>query len=248
MCWSLIQIKPIVSVEWLHACQAQRRAVAYGPYRVYEFLNKQEEARMVPSRSTTPPRRSREGSREADHDEMNDWVHSEWAVLRHSPLVCVNQALVDQLKVLQMHRRLTHYDHSEVAYMRAASAIKAVPFSLHDWDAAQLQQIQGIGPKVALAIRQFFEQGSMAEAEAIQADRALQTMLQFTQLYGIGPRTAAQAYQAGCRTLEDLTRRGQTRLSMQLGPKESLALLPDLQTKMSRTEVQALVDEVRTAF
>ena len=70
-------------------------------------------------------------------------------------------------------------------------------------------------------------------------------MLQFTQLYGVGPRTAERAYQAGCRTLEDLTRRCQTRLSMHLGPKESLALLPDLQMKMSRDEVQALADEVR---
>jgi len=185
-----------------------------------------------------------EGSEDLLPDTSYAWVNSEYAVFRSTPRVCVNQPLVDQLKVLQLHRRLTSDSHSEMAYMRAAAAVKAVPFSLRDWSVTQLQQIQGIGPKVALAIRQFYEHGSIAEADAIQADQALQTMLQFTQLYGVGPRTAERAYWAGCRTLEDLTRRGQTSLSMHLGPKESLALLPDLQMKMSREQVQALADEV----
>lgn len=239
----LTQAKPIVGVEWLHACQAQGMAPAYGPYRVYE----PRDARAEPP-APMPP--SREGSAKAEDDaSLPDapfaWVNSEYAVFRSTPRVCVNQSLVDQLKVLQRHRHLTSDAHSEMAYMRAVAAVKAVPFSLRDWSVTQLQQIQGVGPKVAHAIRQFFEQGSIAEADAIQADQALQTMLQFTQLYGVGPRTAERAYQAGCRTLEDLTRRCQTRLSMHLGPKESLALLPDLQMKMSRDEVQALADEVR---
>lgn len=219
----------------------QSMAVPYGPYRVYEPHDASAELR-----ATSP--RSREGSMEGSEDLLPDtsyaWVNSEYAVFRSAPRVCVNQPLVDQLKVLQLHRRLTSDSHSEMAYMRAAAAVKAVPFSLRDWSVTQLQQIQGIGPKVALAIRQFYEHGSIAEADAIQADQALQTMLQFTQLYGVGPRTAERAYWAGCRTLEDLTRRGQTSLSMHLGPKESLALLPDLQMKMSREQVQALADEV----
>lgn len=208
-----------------------------------------EAERLSPVREIEACPRSREGSIEDDVavPSSSDWMPSEYAVFRRTPLVSEhNQVLVDRLKVLQRHRYLIGDAPSELAYMRAAAAIKAVPLPLGDLSMAQLQRIPGIGPKMAATIRQFYEQGCIAEADAIEADEAWQTMFTFTQLYGVGPHTARRAYHAGCRTLADLARHDRTSPSMQLGQAASLALLPHLQAKLSRDEVQALVNEVRS--
>ncbi|WFD25451.1 DNA-directed DNA polymerase [Malassezia nana] len=246
--------KPIVSVEWLRDCEAQGVALPYDSYRVYTPAVDSRSPVPAPEAGSRSPvdvmetcSRSREGSIEDDGavPSSSDWTPSEYAVFRHTPLVSAhNQDLVDRLKVLQRHRYLIGDATSELAYMRAAAAIKAAPFPLGDVGMTQLQRVPGIGPKMAATIRQFYEHGCIAEADAIEADEAWQTMYAFTQLYGVGPHTARRAYQAGCRTLADLARHDRTSLSMQLGQAASLALLPDLKAKLPRDEVQALVNEV----
>ncbi|WFD42283.1 DNA-directed DNA polymerase [Malassezia psittaci] len=191
-------------------------------------------------------------------DEPNDslavknapkWQNVESALYRPTPLRSKhNQPLVDELRLLRQHRRLTNDRYSEMAYMRAAAAVKALPFTLDNVDYDTLCTLKGIGPKMAHNILQFYKDGSIAEANVIRNDPKMKTLLQFTEVYRIGVRTAEHAYQNGCRTLEDLTRYQSTSLSTQLGVKDSLLLLPDLQQRIPRSEAETIADEVRIAL
>ncbi|WFD37439.1 DNA-directed DNA polymerase [Malassezia japonica] len=175
------------------------------------------------------------------------WQNTESALYRPTPLQSIhNQPLVDELQLLRRHRRLTTDMYSEMAYMRAAAAVKALPYALASVPYETLSTIKGIGSKMATVIRQFYQLGKIAEADTIRADAAVQTMLSFTTLYSIGPRTAERAYNEGCRTLEDLTRHKSTELSTHLGVAESLALLPDLEQRIPRAEVEDIASKVRT--
>ncbi|WFD29445.1 DNA-directed DNA polymerase [Malassezia sp. CBS 17886] len=177
------------------------------------------------------------------------WTNTEYAVLRPTPLRSpYNQALVDELQLLRRQRRLAGDEHSEMAYMRASAAVKAAPFPLSDASVEELRAIKGVGAKMAMLIRQFSTTGSIAEADTIRADSAVQTMMEFMDLYGVGPRSAVRAYNDGCRTLSDLAARQRTALPAQLGAAESLALLPDLLMRIPRAEVACIAGEIADAL
>lgn len=258
-----------MSLDWLIQSQRQGICIDVDPFRVYRSsADAERDMRLAQSEANavqigdeavdsdaTPPG-SREGTAEATPPrpsaavapaiETYAWNNSEYAVFRPTPLVSPhNQRLVEELQLLRMHRRLTNDTQSEMAYMRAAAAVKAVPFPLDTMSEEQLCRIKGVGAKMATLIRQYFAEGKMAEAETIRRDEVMQTLLLFTEVYGVGPRTAERAYNDGCRTLEDLTQRSMTRLSADLGPSESLALLPDLTQKMARADVAEIAEEVR---
>ncbi|WFC98203.1 DNA-directed DNA polymerase [Malassezia yamatoensis] len=177
------------------------------------------------------------------------WQNVESALYRPTPLSSKhNQPLVDELLLLRQHRRLTNDKYSEMAYMRAAAAVKAVPYALDKADYDDLCTLKGIGQKMAHNIRQFYQDGSIAEANVIRNDAKMKTLLEFTEVYRIGARTAEHAYQNGCRTLEDLTRYQSTSLSTQLGVRDSLSLLPDLQQRIPRIEAENIANEVRVTL
>lgn len=159
-----------------------------------------------------------------------------------------NQPLVDELQLLRTHRRLTNDEHSEMAYMRAAASVKAAPFSLASLQVAQLKELKGVGRKMATLIEQFYALGHIPEAETIRNDEAVRTIMQFNELYSVGPKSAERAYNEGCRTLEDLTRRHKTVLSTRLGAEESLRLLPDLELPMDMSEAERIAGDVVAAI
>lgn len=236
---------PIVQTKWLEECAQQKKCLPMEGFLAWQPKGLMEQgptpqygmygSDATPPVSCTPLYFSREASPEPT------WTNSEYAVCRPTPLRSAwNQALVEELGLIRMHRRLVYDVHSEMAYLRAASAVKAVPHSLATTSLADLRQIKGIGPKMAAVIRQFYEEGYVPEARMIRSDRAVQTMLTFMALYGVGPRTAKRVYNEGCRTLEDVTRYCKTDFSARLGPATSLALLPDLSQPNPRDQVESI--------
>ncbi|WFD05061.1 DNA-directed DNA polymerase [Malassezia vespertilionis] len=266
--------KPILAVAWLDACADAGINVDLRPFAVYPlsdaYSHAQKRESFLQSAGACVPttpwfKRARlafpqtpltpvvHGTLDPP-DELDDreawrhappWTNTEYAIFRPTPLQsALHQPLVDTLQLLRQHRRLTNDAHSEMAYMRAAAAVKAVPFALEPMPVEQLVQVKGIGAKMAGLIRQFYTLGTIAEADTIRADAAIQTMLAFTSLYGIGPKLAEKAYNEGCRTLQDLTSRKKTALAAHLGPRESLALLPDLSQSIPREEAEAIATHV----
>ena len=236
---------PILETEWLDESARQKKCLAFDGFLAWQPRRVKEQDPTAQcctcDSDATPPPSSPFSNSSREASPAPTWTNSEYAVCRPTPLRSPwNQALVDELEMLRTHRRLAHDVHSELAYLRAASAIKAVPHSLATTSHADLRQIKGVGPKMATTIRQFYEEGYIPEACMIRSDPAVQTMLTFMKLYGIGPRTAERVYNEGCRTLEDVTRRCKTDLSARLGPVTSLTLLPDLSQLIPRDQVESI--------
>ena len=61
------------------------------------------------------------------------------------------------------------------------------------------------------------------------------------QLYGVGPKRAREYYSQGARTLDDVIRMGGS-LGTHLHIQECLRILPDLQVKIPRSEVEEIAE------
>ncbi|KAK0543075.1 hypothetical protein OC845_006308 [Tilletia horrida] len=191
---------------------------------------------------------SRDGKKkEINPDDDDDlekypWVNSSFACERPSPLVCINQGLVDELAVLQKQRTLVGEHMHALAYERALSGIKSYREDLSK-DPKAAGKIAGVGPKVVSLVKQYYETCSIAEAQQIRSDSALRIMMEFMELYGIGPTNARLLYNEGCRSVTDVIM-AERSYGTKLKPKECLKLLPDLRQKIPRAEVESITTTV----
>ena len=205
------------------------------------------ETEMSEKGSDTDDEHERKGkSVTPSHDEPPPWINTRFACKRPSPLRCVNQALVDELDVIKTERLLTGDTFSNMAYMRAISAIKAYPHDLSK-NPSQIEKIKGVGRKVLSLVRQFYREGHIVEAKIIRRDRAIEIIKSFTELYGIGPVSAREAYNDGCRTFEDVIGRGRS-LATHMSRSESLRILPDLRTPIPRAECEEITRHVSSTI
>ncbi|GJJ09578.1 hypothetical protein Clacol_003801 [Clathrus columnatus] len=129
---------------------------------------------------------------------------SRFAVQRSSPIVCPNQVFLSQLAVVRDSRTLDGEDRSAMSYSRAIGILKAYPYTIKTVD--QVANLPFIGVKITGMLEEFLLKGKVLEAERIKASRRYQTLKEFTTIHGIGPLTARQHYDEGCRSLEDLDR------------------------------------------
>lgn len=173
-----------------------------------------------------------------------EWKNVEYACMRPSPLKSKqNQALVDELEILRLQRILAgKQEMNATAYGRAISAIKAYPHSLQP-NPYNAKNLKGVGPKIAKLIVQYFEQGRIAEVDAIRKDSAFQTMSRFMQLYGVGPKRAREYYSEGARSMDDVIKMGGS-LCVHLHIDECLRILPDLQRTIPRFEVEVIAKTI----
>ncbi|EST06530.1 DNA polymerase beta, palm domain protein [Kalmanozyma brasiliensis GHG001] len=192
------------------------------------------------------------------------WQNTRFACRRPSPLRSPNQSLIDSLEIIRNERRLTGDTYSEMAYMRAISALKAYPFRIPDplldasiFDATllelrlgEVERLKGVGKKVFSLVRQFYSarergEGRIVEAKVIRRDRAVYVMNAFTELYGIGPIGAREAWNGGARSFADVLHRGKS-LATHLSVKESVRILDDLRQPIGRDECQQITREIMT--
>lgn len=168
------------------------------------------------------------------------WQNTEYACLRPTPLQSThNQDLVDALETLRLQRILGEKSvYNATAYGRAISALKSYPHSLAH-DPTKAKNIKGVGPKIAKLVVQYYEEGSIAEVDTIRNDDAFKRMTKFMELYGIGPKRARELYSEGARTLDDVIRMGCS-IGTHLHIDECLRILPDLEMKIPRVEVEEI--------
>ncbi|PWN54047.1 Nucleotidyltransferase [Violaceomyces palustris] len=235
--------KYVVNPEWI--LDSAERAVMMDPDDYLAFKSSKEHVFHLPmKRGRTPDTEVESGmpgpstSSASATRPPRPWRDTRYACERPSPLQCINQGLVDELEVIRRERELTGDEFSKMAYMRALSAIKAYPYDLSK-NPSQASKLTGVGSKIGKLAEQYYEKGCIIEAKIIRRDKAIQTMIAFNELYGVGPTAARDAYNEGCRTLEDVIKKGKS-LGTHLTRSESLRILPDLQSKIPRPEVEAI--------
>jgi len=205
-----------------------------------------------PSREGTPEATPEPSDQETVEEEVNDaddddleqyeWVNSEFACQRPSPLRCINQGLVEELGILQKQRNLVGESRSSLSYERALSSIKAYRKDLRE-DPGSAKNIKGVGTKINSLVKQYYEEGEMAEVRQIRSDSALKVMMEFMELYGIGPTNARWLYNEGCRTVEDVITMKRS-YGTKLDIRECLKIVPDLRQKIPRPEVESIAATV----
>ena len=157
-----------------------------------------------------------------------------------------NQDVVDELNVIYQQRAQTSDEQSMLSYARAVSMLKSFPEDLHK-NPLQAKHLKGIGPKIFSHIQKFYQTGTMPEADIIRDDNAFKVCCQFTEVYRIGPKKARELYMKGYRTIEQLieSKEWLSSKGWNISVPDALRILPDLQQKIPRGEVEEIARLLR---
>ncbi|KAK2105214.1 hypothetical protein P7K49_014728 [Saguinus oedipus] len=165
-----------------------------------------------------------------------------YACQRPTPLTHHNTSLTEALETLVEAVGFEGSEGGLLAFCRGASVLKALPSPV-----TRLSQLQGLpqlGEHSSRVVQELLEHGVCEEVETVRSSERYQTMKLFTQVFGVGVRTADRWYWEGLRTLDDLREQPQ-KLTQQR--KAGLQHHQDLSTPVLRSDVDALQQVVEEA-
>lgn len=142
--------------------------------------------------------------------------------------------ITDELERLEKIYRKIGEQWRALAYRKAISAIKRCNFPITCEEDAR--KIKGIGSKTAQKIGEFLTFGHMSKLDHLENDEKVKTQQLFGQVFGIGPKTAAELYSQGFRTLDDLRTKAKLTKAQQIG----LKYFEDFKQRIPRDEVERI--------
>ncbi|XP_006166068.1 DNA-directed DNA/RNA polymerase mu isoform X2 [Tupaia chinensis] len=165
-----------------------------------------------------------------------------YACQRPTPLLHHNTHLSEALETLAEAAGFEGSEGRLLSFRRAASVLRALPGPVTAL--SQLQGLPYLGGHSFRVVQELLEHGVCEEVERIQSSDRYQTMKLFTQVFGVGVKTANRWYQEGLRTLDDLRKQSQ-RLTRQ--QRAGLQYHQDLSTPVQRPDAEALQQVVEVA-
>ncbi|XP_054427390.1 DNA-directed DNA/RNA polymerase mu isoform X1 [Pteronotus mesoamericanus] len=165
-----------------------------------------------------------------------------YACQRPTPLTHHNASLSEALEVLAEAAGFEGREGRLLAFRRAAAVLKALPCRV-----SALRQLQGLphfGEHSRRVVQELLEHGACEEVEKVRLSERYRSMKLFTQVFGVGVRTADRWYQEGLRTLDDVREQVQRLTEQQ---KAGLQHHRDLGTPVQRPEAEALQQAVEAA-
>ncbi|XP_002818051.2 DNA-directed DNA/RNA polymerase mu isoform X18 [Pongo abelii] len=125
-----------------------------------------------------------------------------YACQRPTPLTHHNTGLSEALETLAEAAGFEGSEGRLLTFCRAASVLKALPSPVTTL--SQLQGLPHLGEHSSRVVQELLEHGVCEEVERVRHSERYQTMKLFTQIFGVGVRTADRWYREGLRTLDDL--------------------------------------------
>ncbi|XP_028701677.2 DNA-directed DNA/RNA polymerase mu isoform X5 [Macaca mulatta] len=125
-----------------------------------------------------------------------------YACQRPTPLIHHNTSLSEALETLAEAAGFEGSEGRLLTFCRAASVLKALPSPVTTL--SQLQGLPHLGEHSSRVVQELLELGVCKEVERVRCSERYQTMKLFTQIFGVGVRTADRWYREGLRTLDDL--------------------------------------------
>uniref|UniRef100_A0A8C5NVB2 DNA-directed DNA/RNA polymerase mu n=1 Tax=Jaculus jaculus TaxID=51337 RepID=A0A8C5NVB2_JACJA len=165
-----------------------------------------------------------------------------YACQRPTPLTHHNASFSEALETLAEAAVFEGSEGRSLSFRRAASVLKALPCAVTSL--SQLQGLPHFGEHSSRVVQELLEHGACEEVERIRYSERHRTMKLFTQIFGVGVKTANRWYQEGLRTLDELREQSQ-RLTQQ--QKAGIQHYHDLSTPVGRTEAEALQKLVEEA-
>ncbi|KAF4638054.1 hypothetical protein G7Y89_g3 [Cudoniella acicularis] len=199
--------------------------------------------------STRPPRLLHETT--SEHDIVANlppvpaYLHSKYSCERPTPLHCVNDEFLSQLRIIRdahilMGAEAVGHKFSDKAYSGGISTISAYPYKLKS--AKEVLNLPNCGQKIAGLFQEWKNTGHLQEADDLQTDEKNQALILFTGIFDVGDTTARQFYKKGWRTIEDVIQYGWDTLHR--GQQIGVKFYNEFQQRMSRKEVEKIANIV----
>uniref|UniRef100_UPI00398EADFE DNA-directed DNA/RNA polymerase mu n=1 Tax=Pristiophorus japonicus TaxID=55135 RepID=UPI00398EADFE len=127
---------------------------------------------------------------------------SPYACQRRTTLNNKNRLLTDALKILAENAELCESEGRYLAFTRASSILKSLPYNVTRMEV--LQGIPSLGDHSRKVIKEILEDGLCREVESVIQNARYQTLKLFTSIFGVGVKTADKWYREGLRTIDEL--------------------------------------------
>ncbi|XP_014641089.1 PREDICTED: DNA nucleotidylexotransferase isoform X1 [Ceratotherium simum simum] len=172
---------------------------------------------------------------------------SPYACQRRTTLNNCNHVFTDAFEVLAENYEFRENESFYLAFMRAASVLKSLPFTI-----ISMKDIEGIPcleDKARCVIEEIIEDGESSEVKTVLNDERYQSFKLFTSVFGVGLKTSEKWFRMGFRTLSKI--RSDKTLKFTKMQKAGFLYYEDLVSCVTRAEAEAvgvLVKEAIWAF
>ncbi|XP_062959328.1 DNA nucleotidylexotransferase [Cynocephalus volans] len=172
---------------------------------------------------------------------------SPYACQRRTTLNNCNHMFTDAFEILAENYEFRENEDSYLAFKRAASVLKSLPFTI-----ISMRDTEGIpclGDNVKCVIEEIIEDGESSEVKNVLNDERYQSFKLFTSVFGVGLKTSERWFRMGFRTLSTI--RSDKSLKFTRMQKAGFLYYEDLVSCVTRAEAEAvsvLVKEAVWAF
>ncbi|XP_004580072.2 DNA nucleotidylexotransferase isoform X2 [Ochotona princeps] len=172
---------------------------------------------------------------------------SQYACQRRTTLNNHNHIFTDAFEILAENYEFKENEGCYVTYMRAASVLKSLPFTI-----VSMKDTEGIPcleDKVKSIMEEIIEEGESSEVKAVLSDERYQCFKLFTSVFGVGLKTSEKWFRMGFRSLSNI--RLDKSLKFTQMQKAGFRYYEDIVSCVTRAEAEAvdvLVNEAVRAF
>ncbi|CAM2117638.1 unnamed protein product [Caretta caretta] len=171
---------------------------------------------------------------------------SQYACQRRTTLNNCNKKFTDAFEILAENYEFRENEVPCLAFMRAASVLKFLPFTV-----VRMEDLKGLpcmGGEIRNVIEEIIEEGESSRAKDMLTDERYQSFKLFTSVFGVGLKTSEKWYRMGFRTLEEV--KADKTLKLSRMQKAGFLYHEDLVSKVFKAEADAVSlivkDAVRT--
>ncbi|XP_045926028.1 DNA nucleotidylexotransferase [Micropterus dolomieu] len=127
---------------------------------------------------------------------------SPYACQRRTTTENNNKIFTDAFEVLAESYEFNEIEGPCLAFRRAASVLKSLPWAVQCLGATQ--DLPCLGEHTKAVIEEILQYGRSFEVEKILSDERYRTLKLFTSVFGVGPKTSEKWYRRGLRSFSDI--------------------------------------------
>ncbi|GCC22307.1 hypothetical protein chiPu_0000694, partial [Chiloscyllium punctatum] len=169
---------------------------------------------------------------------------SQYACQRRSTLNNRNKIFTDALDILAENFEFNENDGAHVAFSRATSLLKSLPFTISKM--TNLEGLPCFGDQTRAIIEEILEDGVSSKVEDLQCDEKYKARKLFTSVFGVGLKTADKWYMQGFRTLEEV--KASKDLKFTKMQKAGFLYYEDINNAVTRSEAEAVAQIIETTI
>uniref|UniRef100_A0A674JJC9 DNA nucleotidylexotransferase n=1 Tax=Terrapene triunguis TaxID=2587831 RepID=A0A674JJC9_9SAUR len=211
----------LLDISWFTACMEAGKPV-----------NSEKKHRLMvqqayPATSDTP---------ESEASSFVAGTVSQYACQRRTTLNNCNKKFTDAFEILVENYEFRENEVPCLAFMRAASVLKFLPFTI-----VRMEDLEGLpcmGGEIRNVIEEIIEEGESSRAKDVLTDERYQSFKLFISVFGVGLKTSEKWYRMGFRTLEEV--KADKTLKLSRMQKAGFLYYEDLLSHVSKAEADAV--------